>query len=59
MAKYRSTNPVLTRGYVGYYNFCMIKDLTFDKSTITSLKKIVGSNNIITDKEGVYAYTFD
>lgn len=45
--------------HVGDYNLNMIKDLTFDRNTISSLKKIVGSKNIITDKEGVYAYTFD
>ena len=37
----------------------MIKDLMFDNKTISSLKQIVGSENLITDKEGVYAYTFD
>ena len=31
----------------------------FDDSIISSLTKIVGKENIITDSEGVYAYSFD
>ena len=50
---------MLTGRHVGDYNLHMIKDLMFDNKTISSLKQIVGSENLITDKEGVYAYTFD
>lgn len=49
----------MTVKFVGDYNLDMIKDITYDRKTITALKNIVGEKNIITDKEGIYAYTFD
>lgn len=47
-----------------FYNLNMIteqkeKTLEFSKSIINSLTKIVGKDCIITDPEGLYAYSFD
>ena len=38
---------------------CTLKDIEFDKEILKKLVKIVGKDNVISDKEGIYAYSFD
>ena len=35
------------------------KEFQFDSTIINKLINIVGEDNVITDKEGIYAYAFD